>query len=217
MIAYHLCFDFNLPWVRVLDADFNRSAFWLSFRGLIVTSFMALVGVSLHLAREGRISPVRYWRRIGVIVLCAALVSAGSYLMFPQTFISFGILHCIALCSLLAWPLVSRPRAAAIVGIALIALGNSVHDAFFDARPLQWIGLMTHKPATEDYVPLLPWLGVVLIGIAAGAWLSSRHFSPLAPLSAAPGWVQWLGRHSLLVYMAHQPLLLAVLWLLFGR
>ena len=210
MIAYHFCFDLN--WFGVLHADFNHDVGWLSLRAIIVSWFMLLVGISLVLAQLAGISTTRYWRRIALIVACALLVTAGSYAAFPKTFITFGILHCIAVASLLAWPFTRHPFMALIAGMAIVAIGLQVRLPMFDTAWLNGIGLMTHKPATEDYVPLFPWLGVVLIGIAAGAWLSGKAFRPLQPVAGiAPAWLTWLGRHSLLVYMVHQPVLLGVL------
>ena len=210
MIAYHFSFDLN--WFGVFRADFNRDLLWLSLRASIVTSFLLLVGVSLVLAQRARISTHRYWRRIALISACALLVTAGSYFIFPRTFITFGILHCIAASSILAWPLVSRPLVALIVGGGVIAIGTQLQLPVFDQPWLNWVGLMTHKPATEDYVPLLPWLGVVCIGITVGGWLDAREYRPLQGIARrAPAWLNWLGRHSLLVYMVHQPLLLGML------
>ncbi len=210
MIVYHLAFDLN--WFGFVQADFNHDPFWLGFRGLIVTSFLLLVGLSLLLARRAGITRRHFWRRIALIALCAILVSIASYVTFPQTFITFGILHFIVVASVLTWPATRFPRVALVTGAAIVVLGNVVGLALFDRPWLNWIGLMTHKPATEDYVPLLPWLGVVLIGIALGAWLSDRQYRPLRPLSqAVPGWLTWLGRHSLLVYLVHQPMLIGLL------
>jgi len=210
MIGYHFAFD--LSWFGVFRADFNNDALWLSLRAIIVSAFLLLVGVSLVLARLARISAHRFWKRIALIVLCALLVTAGSYFTFPQSFITFGILHCIAVSSLIAWPLVRYPIAALITGLAVVGIGLQVHLTLFDARWLNWIGMMTHKPATEDYVPIFPWLGVVLLGVAAGAWLARKDYRPLQPLSrSSPRWLNWLGRHSLLVYMVHQPVLLGIL------
>ena len=210
MIAYHFCFDLN--WFGVLHADFNRDLLWLSLRAIIVSWFMLLVGISLVLAQRAGISTTRYWRRIALIVACALLVTIASYVSFPKTFITFGILHCIAVASLLAWPVTGHPFVALIAGTAIVAVGLQVHVPMFDAPWFNWIGLMTHKPATEDYVPLFPWLGVALIGVAAGAWLSDKAFRPLQPVThIAPAWLTWLGRHSLLVYMVHQPVLLGIL------
>lgn len=218
MIAYHFSFDLNLPWVRVLHQDFNNSAFWLTFRAIIVSLFLSLVGVSLVLAARAHVPPARAWRRIGLIALCATLVSAASYAMYPRSFIYFGILHCIALAIVLARPLVAHPRIALGAGIAVIALGLTVSIPAFDPRILNWIGFTTHKPITEDYVPLFPWLGVVLVGIALGHMLPARASTSLASIDArAPRALAWAGRHSLIIYMLHQPILIGILWLAFAR
>ena len=210
MIVYHFLFDLN--WFGFMHADFDHDPAWLGFRGVIVSSFMLLVGVSLALARHAGVTRRRFWRRIALIAFCAILVSVASYVTFPRTFITFGILHCIALASLLAWPATRFPRTALLTGATIVAVGNLVALPAFDSGWLQWVGFTTHKPATEDYVPLFPWLGVVLIGIALGDRLWRGQFAPLRPLSrACPRWLSWLGRHSLLVYMLHQPVLVGLL------
>jgi uncharacterized membrane protein len=210
MIVYHFAFD--LVWFRVLRADFNHDPFWLGFRGVIVSLFLGLVGVSLVLAQRARAGPGAFWQRIALIVVCAVLVSVVSYVTFPQTFITFGVLHCIAVSSILARPLVPWPRLAVALGIVIIVVGNVVRLPAFDAPWLNWVGLMTHKPATEDYVPLLPWLGVVLVGIGVGHWLLARERSAVAALDrATPTWLAWMGRRSLLIYLVHQPVLVGIL------
>lgn len=210
MIVYHFSFDLN--WFGFIRADFDHDPFWLGFRGVIVSSFMLLVGLSLLLARRAGVTRRHFWRRIALIAFCAILVSVASYVTFPQTFITFGILHCITVASVLAWPATRFPFAALAGGVAIVVIGNVVQFPLFDTPWLQWLGLMTHKPLTEDYVPLLPWLGVVMIGIALGHLLSLRQFRPLRPLSkVTPRWLLWLGRHSLLVYMLHQPVLIGLL------
>jgi uncharacterized membrane protein len=215
MIVYHAAFDLN--WFHIINADFNHDPFWLGFRDLIVSSFLLLVGVSLVLASRAGISPKRFWRRIALVGACAMLVTLGSYVTFPKTFITFGILHCIVVSSILGWPLVRFPRAALIVGIVVIVVGAAIGVPLFDLPWLNWIGLMTHRPATEDYVPLLPWFGVVLVGISIGWWLPERRMHVLRQISrASPKWLTWLGRHSLLVYMVHQPIMVGVLRVLHG-
>lgn len=215
MIVYH--FSFDLRYFRAIAADFEHDPFWLGFRALIVTSFMALVGVSLVLADVAGTSRVKFWRRIALIAACALAATIGSYLVFPRRYIFFGILHCIAVASVLAWPLVRRPRAAVAAGLAIVAAGLTLSHPAFDHRALSWLGFTTMKPATEDYVPLAPWLGVVLIGIGIGRALVATQFRAVAPLAAAPAWLRWLGRHSLAVYMIHQPVLLGLLWVVLGR
>jgi len=215
MIVYHAAFDLN--WFHIISADFNHDGFWLSFRDLIVSSFLLLVGVSLVLASRAGISPRQFWRRIALVGTCAMLVTLGSYVTFPKTFITFGILHCIVVSSVLGWPLVRFPRTALVVGIVVIVGGVAIGLPLFDLPWLNWVGLMTHKPATEDYVPLLPWFGVVLVGISIGWWLLKRHMRDLRQMSrASPKWLTWLGRHSLLVYMIHQPIMVGLLRVFHG-
>jgi uncharacterized membrane protein len=215
MVVYHFAYDLRA--YGVTRSDFGHDPFWLALRAFIVTSFMALVGVSLVLAERAHATRRHFWRRIAVITACALVVSLASSIAFPQTFIYFGILHAIAVSSVLVAPLVRRPRAALAIGLAVAAAGLVWSNPWFDPRPLSWIGFVATKPPTEDYVPLAPWAGVVAIGIAVGHWLARHPLHALARLGRAPRWLQWLGRHSLLVYMIHQPLLLAVLWLVVRR
>lgn len=219
MIAYH--FTFDLTYYRALNIDFNHTPFWLGARAFIVILFLALVGVSLHLATARGFNRRGYFRRLLMLVACAALVSLASYQMFPRTFIYFGILHFIAVASVLGLVFTRWYWTNLLLGIALIAAGLLYHDAAFDSRLLSAIGFMTYKPLTEDYVPLLPWFGVVLIGMFLGRSVFARE--------PAATWVRWNsahplarllafgGRHSLLIYMLHQPVMLAVLYLIFGE
>jgi len=215
MVLFH--FSFDLALFRIARLDFEHDLFWIVARAVIVATFMGLVGVSLVLAARQDVAPSRRWRRVAVIAACALAVSAASYVMFPETWIRFGILHAIALSSVIAWPLARRPRLALGLGVAIVAAGMFVAHAAFDHPALQWIGFTTVLPRTEDFVPLFPWLGVTLIGIAIGDVLARRGFGPLRPLANAPGLIRWLGRHSLAVYLIHQPVLLGGLAFALGR
>jgi len=215
MIAYH--FTFDLRYFGVVRADFENDPFWLGARAAIVSSFLLLVGVSLHLARQFNVPTARFARRVAIIALCALVATIGSYAIFPERFIYFGILHCIAVASVIARPLAGRPMLALALGVAAIVAGLVVSHPFFDTRATSWVGFNTVKPATEDFVPLFPWIGVVLLGIALGHELVRRDYLPVAPLARAPQVLRWLGRHSLAVYMVHQPILLGVLWLFLRR
>lgn len=216
MVAYHLCFD--LSFFGVLKADFNHDLWWLVARGVIVSSFLFLAGISLTLARLRAGHAGQFLRRELKIGLCALAVSAGSYFMFPQSFIFFGILHFIFVASLIGEGLLRRSfhaMAFAILGAVSIALGVLADWPLFDTAPLQWIGFVTHKPVTEDYVPLFPWLGVVFLGIACSTWL--QFGSPALGGRGLSPVLRWMGRHSLAIYMLHQPLLLGSLYFLTRR
>jgi uncharacterized membrane protein len=211
MIVYHFAFDLRL--FGVIRADFENDPFWLNTRAAIVTSFLVLVGVSLVLADRDGLTPRRFWRRAGVIAACALAASAASWLVFPRTYIYFGILHCIALSLVVARPLARQPMAAVALGSAIVIAGLALSHSAFDARALSWLGFTTRKPDTQDYVPLFPWLGVVLLGIGVGHALIRARFRPVGWLAHAPRALRWLGRHSLATYMVHQPVLMGLIWL----
>ena len=132
--------------------------------------------------------------------IIAGLISGGSQ-GWQIALLAPGWVHgCMGL-----WITVRRHVESRRIRLALAAV--------FVAVPLlSAAGLVTHKPVTEDYVPLAPWAGVALIGIALGHVLSRESFRMVAPLAAAPRLLRWLGRHSLAVYMVHQPILLGAMW-----
>lgn len=214
MVAYHFCYD--LTYLGFAHFDFLADPFWLHARTLILSSFLLVAGISLVLATHDGVRRRSYLKRLGTLAGCATLISASSYFMFGPRWIFFGVLHFIAVASVLGLGFVRRPRLALVVGIALIVLDRAFSHTVFDQPYLQWLGLMTFKPPTEDYVPLIPWFGVVLLGIALGnrVWLR-EPLPPLARWYSAQPLVRLLslaGRHGLLVYMLHQPLLLGMLW-----
>ncbi|HSQ81548.1 MAG TPA: heparan-alpha-glucosaminide N-acetyltransferase [Casimicrobiaceae bacterium] len=211
MAIYHFCFD--LRYFGFLRADLEHDWRWIAARTLILSTFLLVAGASAVLAERRRHEGTRWLVHVAVIAAAAVAVSAGSYLMFPQTWIWFGVLHAIAVSLLIARPLVRRPALAAAVGVAIVVAGLAFHNAAFDDRTLGWLGFMTAKPPTEDYVPLFPWTGVLLLGIAVGHHLVRTRFAALAPLSRAPAILGFLGRHSLAVYLLHQPILIGALWL----
>jgi len=212
MAAFHFCFDLNHFGLWQPPQFFQRDPFWTTQRTCIVTMFLFCAGLGQALALQAGQGWPRFWRRWGQVAACAVLVSAGSALMFPRSWIHFGVLHGIAvmlvLCRLAAplrlglWPL----------GALLLALPHFAQDPVFNAPWLDWTGLVTRKPVTEDYVPLLPWLGVMLWGQAAGQALLRQRPALLAgalPASLRP--LAGLGRWSLSFYMLHQPVFIGLL------
>lgn len=208
MIAYHASFDLNYHgW---LQQDFNQAPFWLNARAGIVTLFLLLAGISLVLNAQ-RPASTSFWRRQARLLAACVAVSLGSYLMFPQSFIFFGILHFILLASLIGRLFVRLHYFTLTAALLCLTVGLSVSHPTFNTPALQWLGLMTYKPFTEDYVPFLPWFGVVLTGIFIGRVIVNR--SPPAWLAAPLTGLQPLalaGRHSLAIYLLHQPILLGI-------
>lgn len=214
MAAYHFCFDLN--YYGFTHFNFNYDPFWLGFRASILSLFLGLVGISLILATVGGFNLRRYLKRLGWLAACAITVSLSSRMLFPDSWIFFGVLHFILVASILGLAFLRFYWVNLGLGSLLIVAGLTLQHPLFDQPGLQWFGLMTHKPITEDYVPLLPWFGVVLIGLFLGryflrsrwnkrlsAWHSSHAIARLLALA---------GRHSLLIYIAHQPVLMGLVW-----
>jgi uncharacterized membrane protein len=215
MLVFHFCFDLNHLGLLEQRHNFYKDSFWTVQRTCIVSLFLFCAGMGQALALHAGQSWPRFWRRWAQVAGCAVLVSIGSAFMFPKSWIHFGVLHGIAVMLIicrLAAPLASRPWWLWGLGGLALLLPQVAAGPFFNAPWIDWLGLVTRKPYTEDYVPVLPWLGVMLWGLAAGQWLllHKPHVvqgglpTALAPLAA-------LGRWSLSFYMLHQPLLLGAL------
>ena len=220
MIAFHFAFDLvHFGWLR---ADPYNDFRWIASRTAILSSFLLMAGISLALAQANCESALHFWKRIAKVAGAAMLVSVGSWFVFGERFIWFGVLHAIAAISVLSRPLLRLQRWLIVVGVLVFAIGATVHLPVFDQPLLRWIGMATMKPQTEDYVPVLPWMGVLLIGAGLMFGLLSRP-QPAArirqwstPPALSP--LGWLGRHSLLIYLVHQPLIfgamtLVAMWL----
>ena len=212
MALFHFGFDLNHFGLLQPRQDFYRDVLWTTQRTCIVSLFLFCASVGQAVALQSGQTWTRFWRRWAQVAACALLVSAGSALMFPRSWIHFGVLHGIAvmlvICRLSAplklwlWPL----------GALAVLAPQLVHSRFFNTPWLDWTGLVAFKPITEDYVPVLPWLGVMCWGMAAGQWL----------LRSKPAWLQGavpqtvqplavLGRWSLSFYMLHQPVLIGAI------
>ena len=220
MTVFHFFFDLNhFGWLK---QDFYGDPFWTWQRSAIVSLFLFCAGLGQAVAVAQGQSWPRFRRRWTQVAACALLVTAGSLLMFPRSYIYFGVLHGIAVMLVIVrltagwgrwlWP-------AGAIALAVWLAAPAAHAAWpqldvLNSRFLNWLGFVSRKPITEDYVPLLPWLALMWWGMAAGQWLLRAHAGVVRgpmPRAAAP--LAWLGRWSLSWYMLHQPLLIgAMLW-----
>ncbi len=207
MVAFHLIWD--LAHFGYIEQTIPWSAPVKGFGNAIAFSFLFIAGVSLVLAHRHGLDWPAFWRRFAIVAGAAALVSLGTYVVVPSAFVFFGILHCIAAASLLSVPFLLLPWPAALAcGAFFLIAPHVVESHAFNAPWLQWLGLGTREPLTQDWRPLFPWAGAMLLGVAAGRAPALRRPAPNPlPASGARGWAPFLGRHSLLIYLLHQPLL----------
>lgn len=219
MTLFHFCYDLND--FGYLHQDLHNDTFWTLQRTVILSTFLFCAGMGQAVALHTGQSWKRFWRRLAQIAGCAVLVSAATWPMFHDSFIYFGVLHGMVIMLVIARLTASWGRALWIAGLLAIVMGElGPHLAWLhwtnllNSRWLNWLGFITQKPITEDYVPIFPWLGLMLWGLATGKWLLQQPvFRAYKP--GRPGrWFAALGRRSLTYYMIHQPVLFGGLLLL---
>ncbi len=210
MVAYHIVW--NLGYFEFVPRSVLRSVQFHAFGHAVAAAFVALAGIGLTLAARDGLRLARALRRIGTIGLAAAAVSVVTYLSHPESFIFFGILHLLALSSLVSLPFLFVP-AALVLLVAAIALLLPLADfaPVFDEPILLWLGLGEVMPRTNDWRPFLPWFGVMLAGMLLGRAILARGLpfgmETWQPRNAASKLLAFSGRHTLLIYLVHQPIL----------
>jgi uncharacterized membrane protein len=220
MTAYHFAFDLNH--FKFIAQNFYTDPVWTWQRTCIVSLFLLCAGAGQAVAVHQGQNWQRFGRRWAQVALAALLVSAGSYAMFPNSWIYFGVLHGIAVMLIVvrltagwgAWLWVAGAVAIAIKFVAVYAINSVAAGDFlqiFNTKPLNWLGFVSKKPITEDYVPLIPWLGVMWWGMAAGQWLLRRRPEMLSGGVGAAKPLAALGNWSLSYYLVHQPVLIGLL------
>ncbi len=220
MAGYHFVFDLNF--FKLVSQDFYRDPFWTWQRTLIVSLFLLCAGVGQAISTAQGQSWWRFWRRWSQVALSAMLVTVGSWLMFPNSFIYFGVLHGMALMLVVVRLTAHWGRWLWLLG-ALAISSKFISDYLLQTGPLapwaetmngvrwNWLGWISKNPVTEDYVPLFPWLGVMWWGAASGSWVLRQRPEWLAqPVPQALHALAGLGRWSLSYYLMHQPVLIAL-------
>jgi uncharacterized membrane protein len=215
MAIYHLSWDF--AYFHLAPTDLSTVPPMRLLSHSVAGAFLLLAGISLALAHQGGFRRRAFWRRLGIVAGAAALVSAATYAFAPREAIFFGILHCIAVASLVGATLLSLPVWIALALSALVfAAPLWIASPLFDAPGLVWLGLGATPPPTLDWRPLLPWSGFVFLGLALARWSAPRlavsSFSHWRPTRNVARGLAWAGRHSLAIYLVHQPILFALLF-----
>jgi len=210
MIIYHFSFDLNN--FNYVQIDLDNSLGWRSFRAVIVTLFLTTMGMSLALTHAKGICWACMKKRTLMLGGASILVSVGSYLQFPDSWIYFGILHFILFASWLGLLFLGKPLLSLIT--AIIILIGSYFGWLHTQLLFDSVKYILHLPIqyTEDLVNIFPWFAPVLIGIfiVDKGW----HVYPQLAPSFISQKIGFMGRHSLFIYLIHQPILFG-LFLLF--
>jgi len=224
MVTYHGLFD--LAFFQIMQINVY-SGFWRGFAYMTAISFIFLVGVSLSISQARSRPKLTPWNfrlkflKRGLFILGIGLgITVVTYIYPGKGYILFGILHLIGLSIIIA-PFFFRFRRANLVAGILVILAGWLISGVEGPIWLAWLGFHPATFYSLDYEPLLPWFGLALLGLFTGSTLypdGKRGFDlPFRlpalirdPLASA-------GRHSLLIYLIHQPVIIGLILVFTGR
>ena len=213
MATYH--FSWDLEFFGYLDPGTTAHGALRFYARCIASSFLALVGISLVLAHGKGIRWRPFLIRFAQVLIAALAITGATWWFVPTGIIFFGILHQIAFASLAGLAFVRLP-ALLTLGVAafVIAAPWFARSELFDHPVLWWLGLSSIDPRSNDYVPVFPWFGAVLIGMAIARFASDSGLMARLAAIRLPytSWLRFAGRHSLAFYLIHQPILVGLVW-----
>ena len=200
MVIFH--FSYDLTMFSLIHIDFQKDFFWWLFPRIIVFLFLFAMGQSFYLAHSKGLRWKKFLSRLAIVAGAAGIISLATYILFPNRWIYFGTLHCIALCTLVAPLLIKGKYTGLLVFLSLYV------PMLFGYRFWWWE--LDHL--SMDYIPFLPWVGVVGLGAFFMRLPFAAKAAPLPAFIDHP--MQLLGRHSLAVYLLHQPILFGLTYLM---
>ena len=221
MIVYHFAWD--LGFFNIVDPIIVNSGIWKLFAISIGCSFLFLSGISFWFSSVDGINIKKFFYRLAVLIGAALLVSIGTYQADPNTFVFFGILHLLATCTLVGLLTHRLPSVILIlIGIS-IAIGQPyLMSEYFQPKYLAWTGLFPGPTGSVDFYGFFPWSAAYIFGLALAKmvfiskqepiWPSGSLFIRSSRRSAISSIFFWMGRNSLLIYLLHQPVLMAIIF-----
>jgi uncharacterized membrane protein len=222
MIIYHLAYDLyflgNFP-IKI------NSISWILFQRTTASLFLLLVGISLtisHSKAKRKYSEkdlfLRNLKRGIKIFFWGVIITLFTFIFLSNGIILFGILHLIGISIIISYPLLEYKYKNLVVGVLVILLGMYLSNFTFDTVYLLWLGFEPVSFFSFDYFPILPWYGVVLIGIFLGNSIypetKRRFVIPDLSGNYLTKGLSFLGRHSLKIYLIHQPAIILLLYIL---
>ena len=217
MIVYHSTYDLDTLGRYGIQ---STTGYWALFADVTAGLFLFLVGVSLAISRAR--TSLTGWRLFGkylargLRILAYGVVLTVVFLTLGMGVVAFGILHLIGISIILAYPFLGLRFTNLVLGVIIFAAGQYIlaQDLYSQSFWLLPFGIVKEGVIMPDYRPLLPWFGVVLIGLFFGNVVYGGGRQPAvredkAPVLAKP--LLPLGRNSLFVYLIHQPIIIALL------
>ncbi len=186
--------------------------YWRIFPISIASVFIFLSGVAAYISfgshKDG--FGKRYFTRGLKLLIFAAFVTLFTSIFVPEGTIYFGILHFFAASSFLVPLFIKYNRMNLVAGLSIVAAGFYLQQTEFNFSYLFWLGFIPRGFSTFDYFPLIPWLGVLLLGVYYGKYIAGKTAN-IRFNNRLAGKFMILGKNSLIVYLVHQPVLIIIL------
>lgn len=218
MIYFHLMWD--LSFLGLSDVPIY-SAGWQGFARGIGSSFNTLLGLSVYLTAQRLPDAGHVWRyglrRGAMIIGLGLIITVATFFSAGDEFVRFGILHELGVALILCTALVRLPYLwNATIALIMIAAGFALGNLRLDTPWLLWLNIVPPDMGMVDFYPLIPWGGFAVLGLALGPVFypgGRRRFGlpDLGDFAPVRG-LNFLGRNSLVIYLLHQPLILALLY-----
>jgi uncharacterized membrane protein len=217
MVIYHFSYDLSYFLnYRIVQQE----VFWYYFPRFIGAAFIFLLGVSLSLKYYAKpeLEFRNYFKRGVWIFLLGMVITLVTYLFARDVYIIFGILQFAGAATVIGYFFRKSGKWNLLFGAATIAAGLFFSTVKFDYPYLLWLGFTPNNFQSLDYYPLLPWIGLVFLGIYCGEYFYRGYkrkidlpdFSKMPAVST----LSLLGRHSLLIYFLHQPIIFLMIGLI---
>lgn len=221
MVVLHYLFIFSE--LQLIDSAMIASLPYTLSSRVVAITFIALSTTVLW-SRSHTITSSRAWlvstvKQVAKLSLAALFVTLATKLWLDQSYVRFGILHFLAVATLINSLMFRLPLSRwwyVLLGAFTILVGNWLLQFSFPSPHWIWLGLVPADFASVDYVPVLPWLGLTWLTVPFVEKILDWAVAVQPKLVDQQGWrwLSWCGRHSLTIYLLHVPGLLTVLWLL---
>ncbi|SHM29296.1 Uncharacterized membrane protein [Caldanaerovirga acetigignens] len=202
MVIFHGIFD--LSYYFGLNIDYSRG-FWYYEGKLSALMFIWIAGISSYFSRNPRQRGIK-------LFLFSMAITVATYLLDSTNYIRFGILHFLGTSYMLS-PCFKKIDSFALVLLALAVLAAGTYfDSLTTQNPYLFpLGITTPYFSSLDYYPLIPYFGVFLLGMAFGRDFYAKGYRIFGEFRE--NFLSLLGRHSLIIYLIHQPVLLLFLFI----
>lgn len=221
MVIFHFFYDLNhlkIIYYKLWEGPFDYAS------KIVAAIFFLLVGLSLTInynKNRDKISASDIRRKFGIrglkLLFFGFIITVISWVIIPERFVIFGVLHCIGISIILAIPFISYIIPNILIGSILVTLGLILDYVTFDFSWFIPLGFLPPRYFSIDYFPLFPWFGVILVGLALGNYLypaGQRRFQfKTEQVEGMSKNICFIGRHSLPIYFLHQPIIFVFIFL----